>query len=325
MVKKWIYSLLAVALMGCGSNAGTASASASDSSADADAAEKNVAVPSFFADSAYLYLKRQMDFGPRVPNSEAHRRCADWLVAELRRHGAEVIEQKADLKAFDGTTLHARNIFGSFNPDMQNRLLLLAHYDTRPWADEDPDPANHKKPVPGANDGASGVAVLLEAARAFAAQNPGKGIDILFVDAEDYGTKGDEDSWALGAQYFANNPIKEGYRPAEAVLLDMVGGRNATFPAEYFSRQAAPVLDDRFRAAAARAGHAEIFPQRMGGAITDDHVQLINQGIPAIDIIEYIPEQGFNPTWHTVADDLPAISKETLGAVGESLMHFIYE
>ena len=207
---------------------------------------------------------------------------------------------------------------------MDNRLLLLAHYDTRPWADEDPDDSNHKKAIDGANDGASGVGVLLEAARIFGQQNPETGIDILFVDSEDYGTEGDDTSWALGARYFAENPIKPGYRPAQAILLDMVGGKGAVFPAEYFSRQAAPGLDDAFRAAAAKAGHGDMFPRNYGGAVTDDHVELIKQGIPAIDIIDYRVNEGFCPTWHTMADNIDNIDKESLRAVGETLLHFIY-
>ena len=276
------------------------------------------------ADSAYSYVKRQTDFGPRVPNTAPHDATAAWLSSELKRHGAEVTEQKADLRAFDGTILKSTNIMGSFNPGMDNRLLLLAHYDTRPWADEDPDDSNHKKAIDGANDGASGVGVLLEAARIFGQQNPETGIDILFVDSEDYGTEGDDTSWALGARYFAENPIKPGYRPAEAILLDMVGGKGAVFPAEYFSRQAAPGLDDAFRAAAARAGHGDMFPRNYGGAVTDDHVELIKQGIPAIDIIDYRVNEGFCPTWHTMADNIDNIDKESLRAVGETLLHFIY-
>lgn len=317
MVKKIFASALAAVMFtACGAKASQQQEQVQS------AAEERQAEAVFSADSAMLYLSRQMDFGPRVPNSDAHRLAGDWLVSELRRHGAAVIEQRADLKAWNGTTLHARNIFGQFNPEMGDRLLLLAHYDCRPWADQDPDPANHEKPVPGANDGASGTAVLLEAARQFALRNPGIGVDILFTDAEDYGTDGQDDSWALGTRYFATYPVKEGYSPSRAVLLDMVGGEGAVFPAEYFSRQSAPALDDAFRAAAARAGHEKIFPRQMGGAVTDDHVELIDAGIPAIDILDY--RDGFNPTWHTVSDDLGHISRETLGAVGESLMEFVY-
>lgn len=313
-----IFSVILL-LTGCGANG---NAGSTDSLQTEEVRTR--AVPAFNADSAYTYVKRQTDFGPRVPNTAPHDATAAWLSSELKRHGAEVTEQKADLRAFDGTILKSTNIMGSFNPGMDNRLLLLAHYDTRPWADEDPDDSNHKKAIDGANDGASGVGVLLEAARIFGQQNPETGIDILFVDSEDYGTEGDDTSWALGARYFAENPIKPGYRPAQAILLDMVGGKGAVFPAEYFSRQAAPGLDDAFRAAAAKAGHGDMFPRNYGGAVTDDHVELIKQGIPAIDIIDYRVNEGFCPTWHTMADNIDNIDKESLRAVGETLLHFIY-
>lgn len=282
-------------------------------------------VPRFDADSAYSYLAAQVAFGPRVPNSEAHRQAADWLVAELKRHGAEVIEQKADLKAFDGTVLKARNIFGQYNPEASDRTLLLAHYDCRPWADKDPDPAKRSQPVDGANDGASGTAVLLETARNLALSNPGKGIDILFLDAEDWGSEGDDDSWALGARYFAQNPVKPGYRPARAILLDMVGGRGAKFYIEYFSQQAAPGLVEEVWNCAAEAGYGHVFPKQYGGAVTDDHAELIKAGIPAIDIIEFDPQHGFNETWHTTADNLSNIDRTSLEAVGNTIFRYIWE
>lgn len=279
----------------------------------------------FSADSAYAYVARQVEFGPRVPNSDAHRAAGDWIAATLRRHGAEVIEQRPTLRAFDGTMLRARNIFGSYNPDARQRILLLAHWDCRPWADEDPDPANHTRPVDGANDGASGVGVILEIARQLGAEAPQKGVDILFVDAEDWGTAGNDDSWALGAQYFTANPPVEGYAPAEAILLDMVGGKDAKFRREYFSEQAAPELSDRLWQTAANIGHGARFINRMGTAVTDDHVKLIEVGIPAVDIIEYYDgaEGPFNPHWHKSTDNMDAISAETLGAVGETVMTYL--
>lgn len=305
---------------------GISSKNSEDSAANSetDTSGAVASTPTFDADSAYQYLKRQVEFGPRVPNSPAHAQTADWLSYELKRHGAEITEQKATLTAFDGTQLQMRNIFGSFNPDATDRLLLLAHYDTRPWADQDSDPAAHKTPIDGANDGASGVAVLLETARLIGTNNPNVGIDILFSDVEDYGTDGNEDSWAMGTRYFAEHPIREGYSPSGAILLDMVGGKNAVFPAEYFSREAAPGLDDAFRAAARRVGHGDMFPTVYGGAVTDDHVELIKRGIPAIDIIDYRPESGFNPTWHTLRDNLDNIDRNTLKAVGETLIEYIY-
>ena len=287
--------------------------------------ETQAPLVSFNADSAYAYIAKQVEFGPRVPNTESHRKTGDWLTAELRRHGAEVIEQKTDLKAFDGTILKARNIFGQFNPEKKERVLLLAHWDCRPWADKDPAVSNRQKPVDGANDGASGVGVLLEIARQLALVPADKGIDILFVDAEDWGTDGDEDSWALGAKYFVENMPKKGYSPRVAVLLDMVGGKEATFCREYFSERAASSTAQEIWDIASKSGYGHIFLNRMGSAILDDHVQLIKAGIPAIDIIEYHPEDetGFNPRWHTVSDNMEGISKETLGAVGTTVLNWL--
>lgn len=313
-----------MATNGCGQSRRTADSRAAGDSGDRDSIS-SVCVPQFSADSAYEYVRRQVVLGPRVPGSEAHRRTGDWLVGRLRAYGAEVHEQRVDLTAFDGTILPVRNIFARFNPSVKDgRLLLLAHYDTRPWADKDPDVSKRKSPADGANDGASGVAVLLEMARLISTDNPGKGIDILMTDAEDYGTENNDDSWAMGTRYFAAQMRNNGWTPSGAILLDMVGGRDAVFPYEYFSRQSAPMLDRRFRDAAALAGHSHIFPDYAGGAVTDDHIELIKQGVPAIDIIEYDPQTGFNPTWHTHSDNLENISTETLRVVGESLVRFIY-
>lgn len=279
----------------------------------------------FNADSAYDYINRQVLFGPRVPNTESHRNCREWLISELTRHGASVTRQDVKLTAFDGTKLDATNIIGSFNPESSDRLLLLAHWDCRPWADADPDPANHKKPVDGANDGASGVGVLLEIARQIGKNTTDKGIDILFVDAEDWGTDGDDESWALGSRYFANNPHQPGYKPQQAILLDMVGGHNAKFHKEYFSIQNAPSLVDKVWSVAAQSGYENYFLPEIGGAVTDDHVELLKVGIPAINIIEFHPTNGFNPTWHTTNDNMTAISKETLKAVGQTVINYIYK
>lgn len=318
MLDKVILMVAVLLLAACGSNKGTAVETVVDNTPE-------VMDVVFDADSAWNNVNRQVEFGPRVPNSDAHRKCGDWLVAELKRHGAEVTEQKADLKAFDGTVLKARNIFASFNPDKKDRILLLAHWDTRPWADKDPDVSKRKMAVDGANDGASGVGVLLEIARCLKRNAPQKGVDILFVDAEDWGTDNDEDSWAMGAKYFMEHPIKDGYMPSEAILLDMVGGTNAQFCREYFSEQAAPQLASAIWSIASQRGYGEIFRNRMGGAVTDDHVQLIRHGIPTVDIIEYNPDNdsGFNSRWHTTSDNMQGISRETLKAVGEVVTEYI--
>ena len=201
-----------------------------------------IQVPQFDADSAYQYVKEQVDFGPRVPNSKGHVACGNYLAGQLEKFGATVTNQYADLIAYDGTLLKARNIIGSYKPENKKRIALFAHWDTRPWADNDPDKKNHYTPILGANDGASGVGVLLEIARQIQQQQPELGIDIIFLDAEDYGThqasgKHQEDSWCLGSQYWARNPHVPGYNARFGILLDMVGGQQPTFYREAYSEK----------------------------------------------------------------------------------------
>lgn len=279
----------------------------------------------FDADSAYSYMSKQVSFGPRVPNTDAHVGCGEYLTSELKRHGAKVYLQEMNLTAFDGTKLKAKNIMGSYNPDAADRLLLLAHWDTRPWSDNDPDEQNHNKANLGANDGASGVGVLLEICRQLNSIQFDKGVDILFVDAEDWGTEGDEESWAMGARYFAQNPIYPGYAPQNVILLDMVGGKDAKFMREYHSQRYAPELTSEIWQTAAQSGYSDRFINEIGGAITDDHVEFIKEGYPAIDIIEYNSRSGtgFNPTWHTQADNMDGIDKSTLKAVGQTILNYI--
>lgn len=312
-------TILAAALLGaCGNRA---SGQADNASGKAPAAP--IATVNFNADSAYRYVERQLAFGPRVPGSPAHEACGSWLAEKLRAYGAEVTVQEATLRAFDGTPLPARNIFARYNPQAADRILLLAHWDTRPWADNDPDPANHHTPVPGADDGASGVAVLLEIARNLQAANSQKGVDILFVDAEDYGTEGDDESWALGTRYFVNHPPVAGYSPKWAVLLDMVGGEGSVFTLEYFSARYAPTLQQQLWDAAAAAGASDFFLRTEGPAVTDDHIELIKGGIPAVDIIGTSRSGSFPSHWHTPGDDISHISTATLGAVGRTVMHWL--
>lgn len=299
----------------------------------AQVVEKSVNIPTFSSDSAYKYVQQQVDFGPRIPNTNAQIACAKYLSATLKRFGAEVIEQKATLLAFDGTTLNAINIIGSFNIKAQTRVLLFAHWDSRPWADHDTNPSNHKKPVMGANDGASGVGVLLEMARQFQIQQPNIGVDIIFFDAEDYGAteafrgENTEDSWCLGTQYWAKNPHVAGYKAKYGILLDMVGGPQATFYREQISEYYAMNVVDKVWSQAKNLGFGQFFIDQKGGAITDDHVY-INKiaGIPSIDIIQYDPntDSGFAHYWHTVNDDMKNIDKNTLNSVGTTLLHVVY-
>ena len=301
---------------------------ADTASADPFSAEAlpSISRPSFNADSAYGYVVQLMSFGPRVPNTSAHVKSGDWLVKTLADFGFKVMEQTADLKAFDGTVLKARNIFASINPDDSVRTLLIAHWDCRPWADQDPDLGKRMHPVPGANDGASGVGVILEIARQASRMDSLPALDILFVDAEDWGTDNQEDSWAMGTRYFAENLPYEGYSPTRSILLDMVGSPDARFGFEYFSELADSSLLELLWNNAAALGHGKYFHKGFGGAITDDHYQLNLHGIPTVDIVDYRSDAeytGFDPVWHTTHDDLENISRETLGAVGETVMTVI--
>lgn len=308
---------LSSALTACGK-------SSAETSVNATATDNHI---EFCADSAAQYVKAQCDFGPRVPNTSAHTLCGDWLIEQLAMRGATLTTQEVTLTAFDGTRLNARNIIAQFNPDSTYRILLMAHWDCRPWADNDPDPDKHKLPVMGANDGASGVGVLLEIARLIALQAPTIGVDIIFFDAEDWGSDNEDDSWALGTQYWAQHPHRQNYAPAYAILLDMVGATGATFQREYFSSYYAPGVVNNVWATAQAAGYADFFKNSIGAAITDDHLFVNKAGIKSIDIIDYRSddENGFFEHWHTTSDTFDKIDPVTLKAVGQTLTNLIYQ
>lgn len=276
--------------------------------------------PAFSAESAYAHIVQQLRFGMRIPGTEAHRRTGDWLVETLRRYGAEVYEQKG---TYRGTPV--RNIIGSFGPKEGKRVLLSAHWDSRPFADRDPD--NPQSPVPGANDGASGVAVLLELARLFQQKPLPYPVDIIFWDAEDLGQEGMEDSYCLGSQYWLSKP--EPYPPQAyrwGIHLDMVGGHQATFLQEAHSRTYAPHLVEALWNIARQIGYERYFPALPGDPIIDDPYYLSTRGnIPMVNIIQRDPlGKGFFPEWHTTRDNLSVIDKAVLQAVGETLVSFLY-
>ncbi|NDV80201.1 M28 family peptidase [Dysgonomonas sp. 511] len=293
--------------------------------------------PNFSSDSAYAYIDKQVSFGPRVPNTAQHVACGDYLVSELKRFGAEVTEQKMVVAAYDGTKLNARNIIGTYGADKKNRVLLFAHWDTRPYSDHDPDKANYNKPLLGANDGGSGVGVLLEVARVLQSRSPEIGVDIIFFDAEDYGVpyfaaqqyKGDSGkTWCLGSRYWSENPHIPNYKAKFGILLDMVGTEGATFYREYYSHRYARNVLDKVWTAARQLGHSKYFINKEGGGVTDDHVPVNEiRRVPSIDIIDYRlgTENGFFHSWHTQKDDMSNISKETLKAVGETVLEVIYK
>ena len=294
-----------------------------------------VTTPLFDADSAYGFVAKQVAFGPRVPGSAGHRACADWLVATLERFGADtVIEQRGTVTAFNGQPVPLRNIIASWWPERKERLLLVAHYDTRPYADRDDERRN--EPILGANDGGSGVGVLLEIARHLAAKEHGPGVDILFTDVEDQGqpsgamTLDDNsiDTWALGAQYFSKNPPVPGYQARFGILLDMVGAKDAVFYREAISMQFAPAVVAKVWKTAAALGHGERFVQETKYFVgTDDHVP-INRTlrIPTIDIIEYHEATGaFHPSWHTHDDNMAVIDRASLNVVGSTVLEVVWK
>jgi hypothetical protein len=304
----------------------------------------------FQADSAYSYCEQQCLFGPRTMNSEAHDRCGQWIAGKFRSMGLEVTEQKATLRGYDGTPLRSTNIIASYRPEAADRVLICAHWDSRPWADNDPDERNWHQPVLAANDGASGVAVMLEVARLLATAEeaqrqeqkdstlnkvlPSVGIDFICFDAEDWGTPqwaetlSDGDPWALGAQYWAAHPHREGYKARFGILLDMVGGEGARFYREGYSRHYASQVVGRVWQAAQVAGYGSFFPRQDGSTITDDHVPVCQvAGIPCIDIIPFYPDceqSSFGPTWHTVNDDMKHIDRNTLKAVGQTVVQVLW-
>ncbi|MDE5941028.1 MAG: M28 family peptidase [Muribaculaceae bacterium] len=323
----WI-GLAMLACAGCSGAAVRGNAGATEAAEASQAFSDNAVAD---ADSLYAFVERQVELGPRCPGSEAHRECGSLIVNTLKGYGVDsVAVQRAWVTTFEGKRYEACNILGSINPGCDRRVLLVAHYDTRPWADNDPDEAMHTRAVTGANDGASGVAVLLETARLLGRDVPGNvGIDLLFVDMEDSGENGgDEDSWCLGTQEWVKAmPYTLTNRPKYGILLDMVGGHDARFYREYFSEQGAAAHVDRIWAVARESGYGDRFVNRRGGGVVDDHLFITRAGIPCVDIIECVNEHtgSFNPTWHTVSDTMDGIDRNTLKAVAQTVINAVLQ
>lgn len=280
--------------------------------------------PNFDEDSAFNFLKKQVAFGPRIPNTPAHRACGDWLVRTSQRLCDSVYVQNLEITAHDGVLLKGRNIVCETQPDKKRRILLAAHWDTRPRADED---EKNKGPFEGADDGASGVAVLLEVMRILQ-QNPAPvGVDIVFFDLEDYGSnEATGPTFCLGSQHWSRIPHKAGYQAEYGILLDMVGAKGARFYREGFSTQYAAHVVDKVWFAAGRQGYGHIFINQNVNPVTDDHYY-VNKlaGIPCIDIINYNEKTGgFPDHWHTQKDNLNIIDKSTLKAVGQTILDVIF-
>jgi glutaminyl-peptide cyclotransferase len=295
---------------------GTACRDAGGDLPRADTAVRMAERDAFDGQSAFALLERQVAFGPRIPGTAGHQAQLEWMRALLEERADTLIEQRFDYVTSGGQTLRLTNLFARFRPEESLRILLLAHWDTRPAADQDPDPRNRELPVPGANDGASGVAVLLQLAEMFRQRPPPVGVDLLFTDGEDFGPEVAD--MFLGARHFAAN-LPAGYRPLYGILLDMVADRNPRFPIEGYSHQYAPEVARRVWEVARQLGYADVFPPAVGAPVQDDHVPLNQAGIRTINIIDFD-----YPYWHTVQDVPANTSAETLRIVGEVVAEVVY-
>ncbi len=291
--------------------------------------------PTFMSERAMANIHAQCAMGARVPGSDAWRACGDSIVSWFSTLGLNVTEQNLNVKVFDGTTVPCRNITASLNPENRDRILLCSHWDSRPWADNDPSPENRHQPVLAANDGASGVAVMLELARILSQSSSIKtGIDFVCFDVEDYGTpqwddverEQEESTWCLGSKAWAEQAVSNGYQARFGILLDMVGGRGSTFAKESVSLYYAKPIVDMLWKVADQLGYGHYFPMREGGSIIDDHLN-VNQiaQVPCIDIIPYHSDgpSSFGPTWHTINDTPDNIDPNVLEAVGQSVLQLI--
>jgi glutaminyl-peptide cyclotransferase len=289
-------------------------------------------IPVFNPDTAFWYIAKQTEFGPRVPNTKAHVKCGDFLVASFKKYGIAVQEQVFEARAFDGKMLKLRNVIASINPSASKRIIVASHWDARPFADNEIKDKN--KPIDGANDGASGVGVILELARLMQSDTSLKvGVDFILFDGEDYGQPENsgfpemKDSWCLGSQYWAKKPHVPNYSAYYGILLDMVGGKGARFAMDGTSAMFAPEVQKKIWQIAANSGYSSTFINQYSDEIIDDHYYVNRDAkIPMVDIIEYEPSDGsyFSPTWHTHSDNIDNIDKTTLKIVGQTLLNAIY-
>jgi len=279
-------------------------------------------VPRFDGTSAYNYLVKQTQFGTRAPGTAVHRNCLNFLQRELKKFADEVRLQQFSHTQSDGRRVMLTNVVATFGTNTGDRIFLSAHWDTRPWADQDPDPKNRNKPILGANDGASGVAVLLEIAGHLRRKPPPIGVDVVLFDGEDLGTTGRPGSFSIGARYFATNK-PSGFNPRFGINIDMIGDRELRIPREINSDQYARDVMDMVFGIARDLGISQ-FVDEEGTEITDDHLPLNMIGIRTIDLIDFSYPDASNKYWHTLADTPDKCSAQSLAAVGQVLLTVIY-
>ena len=284
--------------------------------------------PPFDGAKALLYVRQQTAFGPRVPGAPAHEQCLNFLRTELAKCAPKVREQKFSMTGYDGALLHLTNLIDSFLPEAKTRMMLCAHWDSRPRADEEPDSADALRPIPGANDGASGVAVLLHIASILAQHPPPVGVDLVFFDGEDYGKKSDLHFYCLGSKYFSTD-LSPDYRPEFGILLDMVGDLHARFPKEGYSRLFAPEIVELIWSSARKIGSTHFIDEPYAEIFDDHHSLNTMAGIKTVDIIDasMVGNTDADTTrryWHTLDDTADTCSAETLGSVGHVLLYIIY-
>jgi len=289
--------------------------------------KENQTIPTFDENLAYDYILKQISYGPRNPNSIGHKLAKEFLYNELKKFADTVFFQNFNYPGYDGEVLNCSNIIASFNPESKIRILLCAHWDTRPRADEDKIQSNQNKPILGANDGASGVAVLLSLAKTLKEKRPNFGVDIVLFDAEDYGKKNDLMNYSLGSKYFAQNK-PEFINPQFGILLDMVGDKEAVFKKEPNSYQFAPDVVEMVWKLANEL-NLKTFLNEFSNPIYDDHIPLGERGIKIINIIDADLIGADSPSprrnyWHTQNDTIENIGKETLKEIGTLLSHLIY-
>ena len=318
MASQLVCFLLVFALSGCGNDTPK-----STPAQQQPAVTSPQTIPVFDGQFAFKYLIAQTDFGPRTPNSVGHRNCLNYLESEMMKFADAVNLQPFTVTGYKGEALNLTNVISSFNLNATTRILLIAHWDTRPRADQEKDPKRQSKPILGANDGASGIAVLMEIARQLKLHAPAVGVDMLFVDGEDYGKEHDLHYYFLGAKYFAKN-LPPGFAPAFGILLDMVGDKQLQIPKDRYSMEQALDIVELVWNTARELNVPEFVNETYRVDISDDHVPLNHAGIKTTDLIDFNYPDDTNRYWHTTEDTPDKCSAGSLEAVGKVLVHIIY-